>query len=430
MADVKISREAWQFVVAALEATGQPWPPELAAVDFEWLKFEYAEGRRTRAAGRPFLQSRWRYTDAQVRGILNGNSAVPTPPGWVYFVQAGDHAIKIGFSRTENAEKRILSLQTSNALPLRFLGSRPGTLADEKALHRQFASDRMHGEWFRPSQAILNEIASLTTVEPGQSTKITQISDSGPESSELPARQRLNLHNQPKSPSSRMLPASARAPSSTTVEPAQPAGITQFTGSGPELQTHPVQQRSNLGNTAKSPSSQMPLLNTSIDLDRSQKEKEEGGGSAHTLGTEARTFLQVYTRWASDPGAPKRWRTPTPAALAWFLEEIMAAPDLIAGINVVVVLERWRDWLSTKAEAHGKPGTASGAKFPANWQNALRNWFINEKKFHRSQSGYAAGSVTTSATNAPTRPRRGEYTSSTDPRLQPPATPGDYEDAF
>lgn len=228
-------------------------------------------------------------------------------------------------------------------------------------------------------------------------------------------------------PSSR--PANPPAPSSPTVEPAQTAQITQFTDSGPGLQPQPAHQRSNLGKKAKSPSPQMSFLNTSIDLDRSQKEKEEGGVPVHTLGIETQTFLQVYTRWASDPKAPKRWRTATPAALAWFLEEIMADPELIAGIDVVVALERWKDWLSAKAEAHGKPGTASGAKFPANWQNALRNWFINEKKFHRSQSGYAAGSVTAPSTNTPARPRRGEYTSSTDPRLQP-ATPGDYEDEY
>lgn len=170
------------------------------------------------------------------------------------------------------------------------------------------------------------------------------------------------------------------------------------------------------------------LKNTSIDLNRSQKEKEEGGSPPHTLGIEARTFLRVYTRWASDAGAPKRWRTATPDALAWFLEEIMAKPDLTGGFDVVVALEKWNTWLNGKAEAYGKPGTASEAKFPANWQNALRTWFTNEKKFHRSRSGYADGSVTTPATNAPARPRRGEYTRSADPRLQPRATTGDGND--
>lgn len=150
--------------------------------------------------------------------------------------------------------------------------------------------------------------------------------------------------------------------------------------------------------------------------------------SLNTLGIEAQTFLQVYTRWAGDPKAPKRWRTSTPDALAWFLEEIMAKPDLIDGTDVVGALEAWKTWLNAKAEAHGKPGTASSAQFPANWQNGLRRWFVNEKKFHRSRSGYSPRPVTDPTTNAPARPRRGEYTRSADPRLQPRATTGDGTD--
>lgn len=99
------------------------------------------------------------------------------------------------------------------------------------------------------------------------------------------------------------------------------------------------------------------------------------------LGAEARMFLATYTRWAKDPKAPKRWRTPAPEALAWFLAEIMGRPEVIEGINVLGTLERWRDWLDTRAEAAGKPGTADGAKFPDNWKNALRNWFSNARRF-------------------------------------------------
>ena len=135
------------------------------------------------------------------------------------------------------------------------------------------------------------------------------------------------------------------------------------------------------------------------------------------MASEPRRFLDLYVRWAEDLKAPKRWRTPTPEALAWFLTEIMARPDVIEGINVLATLNRWGDWLAVKAEAAGKPGAASGAKFPENWKNSLRNWFQNAKT-------YAAAPAT----------RRGAYRgapplSIPDPTPTRPAT-GDKNDDF
>lgn len=106
----------------------------------------------------------------------------------------------------------------------------------------------------------------------------------------------------------------------------------------------------------------------------------EGDPPVDALGAEARAFLRVYARWHRDPKAPARWRTPTPDALAWFLEDILGDRQLVAGLELVGVLTRWGNWLEGKAEAHGKPGR-KGATFPTNWKNALTNWITNARTY-------------------------------------------------
>jgi hypothetical protein len=96
---------------------------------------------------------------------------------------------------------------------------------------------------------------------------------------------------------------------------------------------------------------------------------------------EARAFLQVYGRWHRNRKAPAPWRTPTPDALAWFLELVGARAADLDGVDLVKALGAWDNWLSGKAEAAGKPGSAKGPKFPINWKNALTNWIENATKF-------------------------------------------------
>jgi len=68
--------------------------------------------------------------------------------GAVYFVQAGiDGPIKIGWS--QDVSRRISELQTANAMRLRLLGTVPGTLEDEAAMHARFARFRIEAEWFQ-----------------------------------------------------------------------------------------------------------------------------------------------------------------------------------------------------------------------------------------------------------------------------------------
>jgi hypothetical protein len=67
--------------------------------------------------------------------------------GWIYFIQIGSSgAIKIGWAK--DPAKRIKTLQTSQPKELKILGVIPGTVSDERALHRRFATARISGEWF------------------------------------------------------------------------------------------------------------------------------------------------------------------------------------------------------------------------------------------------------------------------------------------
>lgn len=80
----------------------------------------------------------------------------------VYAVRCGD-AVKIGY--TTNLAKRMNSLKADDVL-----GFRPGTKADEQALHEQLAEHRHHGrEWYRPTPAVLavvNEMRETLGLEP------------------------------------------------------------------------------------------------------------------------------------------------------------------------------------------------------------------------------------------------------------------------
>lgn len=83
--------------------------------------------------------------------------AVTDPGDKIYFLQAGVVGpIKIGFSG--QAAQRLRALQAMGPEPLTLLGWMPGVLDGERALHRQFKRSRLHGEWFRPSDDVLEFI--------------------------------------------------------------------------------------------------------------------------------------------------------------------------------------------------------------------------------------------------------------------------------
>ena len=76
--------------------------------------------------------------------------------GFIYYIESYDGPIKIGFS--VNPQFRLSTLQCASAYPLRVIYAQPGTLSDEKRLHRRFDDERLEGEWFNPTKRLLAHI--------------------------------------------------------------------------------------------------------------------------------------------------------------------------------------------------------------------------------------------------------------------------------
>lgn len=71
--------------------------------------------------------------------------------GWCYVVSASDEHLKIGSCRTATRDALIGRMKAIQALcpsPIHLLRLFTGGRAREKAFHRQFASQRLHNEWF------------------------------------------------------------------------------------------------------------------------------------------------------------------------------------------------------------------------------------------------------------------------------------------
>lgn len=82
----------------------------------------------------------------------------PSTQGHVYFAwQAAAGMVKIGYSK--NPDKRVKALQTGSPESVEIVFSIPGTMAQEKRLHRLLGSDRHRNEWFKPTEK-MSEIAN------------------------------------------------------------------------------------------------------------------------------------------------------------------------------------------------------------------------------------------------------------------------------
>lgn len=79
----------------------------------------------------------------------------------VYFVQGGNGGpIKIG--RTHSLIARLEALQTGSPVQLNAVGFvHGGGPRFERAMHKRFARDRLHGEWFQSSPALRLFLALL-----------------------------------------------------------------------------------------------------------------------------------------------------------------------------------------------------------------------------------------------------------------------------
>lgn len=79
----------------------------------------------------------------------------------VYFIRAESSGlIKIG--KANNPVSRLKAIQTGSTEKLTLIAYTPGSHAEEKALHRRFASRRRHGEWFEPDDELLDVIKHAT----------------------------------------------------------------------------------------------------------------------------------------------------------------------------------------------------------------------------------------------------------------------------
>lgn len=79
---------------------------------------------------------------------------------YVYFIECDDggvRPIKIGYS-FDPIGTRLVDLQIGSPWPLKVMFVTPGHAELERSLHAEFLYERMRGEWFRPSRAILRYI--------------------------------------------------------------------------------------------------------------------------------------------------------------------------------------------------------------------------------------------------------------------------------
>jgi hypothetical protein len=76
----------------------------------------------------------------------------------VYFMQqqAGEELIKIGFS--DLPDRRLSTVRRDEQEPVVILAVIDGGREVERMLHKQLEADRVRGEWFRPSDRVLEMV--------------------------------------------------------------------------------------------------------------------------------------------------------------------------------------------------------------------------------------------------------------------------------
>lgn len=90
--------------------------------------------------------------------ILPEPEVTPQGTGVVYFIES-DGKVKIGF--TGDLKSRMGAIATTSPSPITLLGSIPGTMKDEKELHKRLEHYRCHGEWFKLTFELREHIVCL-----------------------------------------------------------------------------------------------------------------------------------------------------------------------------------------------------------------------------------------------------------------------------
>lgn len=116
-----------------------------------------------KSAGHKRPQRRSQTVPAEVaaaRGVLRDWAAQKKDKqGYIYLIAevAGlpYGAVKVGYST--NPLRRPAELQTGNPRRLHLVAHKPGTEADEAALHAKYIKQNILQEWFRPTEGLLSE---------------------------------------------------------------------------------------------------------------------------------------------------------------------------------------------------------------------------------------------------------------------------------
>jgi hypothetical protein len=116
---------------------------------------------RTGATGWKAAQKR---LDEYMKSRPGSKPAAQPITGLVYFLtaEAPGFPIKIGFT-TKPGHMRSKAVQTGCPYRLVIIGTFPGGYRDENKLHRQFASQRLEGEWFARNDDLIALIQERTT---------------------------------------------------------------------------------------------------------------------------------------------------------------------------------------------------------------------------------------------------------------------------
>jgi DNA-binding XRE family transcriptional regulator len=79
--------------------------------------------------------------------------------GFIYAIRSAGH-VKIGWS--SNPRYRVSQVRVHCPFPCELVGFYPGSMADEAALHVQFAAYRRSGEWFDLQGPVLEWMQGVT----------------------------------------------------------------------------------------------------------------------------------------------------------------------------------------------------------------------------------------------------------------------------
>lgn len=84
---------------------------------------------------------------------------------YVYFIQADNHYIKIGYSAKPMDRMKSMTNSQLQHTSMKLLAITEGGRKLEKELHDRFAGSRYKGEWFNPTEELLQYISSLPSGE-------------------------------------------------------------------------------------------------------------------------------------------------------------------------------------------------------------------------------------------------------------------------